>query len=707
MIYLMNLLLFTFVITTSAFAESGSVPSSALELMAREESSNQAARFEAKLGCSEEETPRCLPDALGGYTRWANSVNNLHGGSGICTLRPDEKVNGSGVTDQWACLTKYQEIREELWKKKHEEFFTDPFVPRDYFELKKKFPRALLVNYTSLAKEVAFVDYKCGKFNLECWQHFSHVIESLLYGLPDVVCAHPGTVNRTRFPAKTLQADAEASEQCLDFAYLTFKKSYRRLVSENLTPDTIPNVAVESYEKLGKTNENLLKMQFSMLKQLGENFPKNDRRFGGNPIAIVYNRTMDRFAEQIKKIDPAYELSFSRADETERMDLSTLPIQPVVVPVGTISAPEVKIVGKRTSANVVEESYVITSDYFAPVPSIVTGKIKFVDGTESKPKTFLNMRMWSGGKEIILKEAISASAGASSSVSEAPPSEVLPTKLIQEKVSKPDDVELTELATLQAKMEITSEINCQNGDAKRACLYYQAYLKETIPSQLSLVCKTEECHTKYQALQKSLKDQLKAGLFPELESLAANGAFVDPFKATDTFKEAVRAQKAYDDVMKPVLLKYLPLVKLKALEGGASARLVASELCSKDQQAETGGSYQSCLASSEAMVKVVKAGESLRPTRIEQGPILLKAMSGVSDSIASQSARPSGSPKSSAEAKTSSASSVNVSSSMGSKAVGQESTRIAEKAELNPTKKKSVDPEAQLREAKEAAKLFD
>lgn len=543
----MKLILLGILITPLTYAV---VPQSAIDMITRQEHYLQTDRFEAKVGCSAEDTPHCDSESKAKHDRWAEAVNKMS--SGVCMLRPDEQVNSSGVSNQWECLTKYQEIREGFWKRNHEEFFErNKLIPSDYFEIKKKYPKAVLGPVTSYIEQLLFIDYKCGKFNFECATHFAIIVDQIIYSLPDIVCANAATKNRTRGIAERFQANEEASQQCLDFAYEVMAKGFKKAESEKIAVDSIPNAAVETWYKPNSTNQNGLKHQFLTLKNIAGSF-KDEKRFSGSPLAIVYNRIMTRFAAQIKTLDAAFDVSWSRVDDVPKIDLATLPIEPVVIPVGQITPPDARLIGIRTSANVIDESFTINGNYLAPATSWIMAKNAI--GEEKLKACY---QQFKNSKPVIIPIAIELTnqGAAPITATSAPISQysLLPTA-----VEKPVDTRLLELAQQQSKIELLIAVNCTDTSDSQSCQAYRMLLNQSIPNQLSLICKNDECIAGYKAMQLTAKQDILAGLTSDVANLRVENAVVDPLKASEALVQESNDQAAYEKTVKPYVLKLSP-----------------------------------------------------------------------------------------------------------------------------------------------------
>lgn len=562
-----------------------SVPQAAIDIITREEAQLVDDRFTGKLECSGEEVPRCTPIGAALYNNWAKVFNARQGKSGACLVskHPDKAPpNSYGVTDQWACLTRHQEIREDIWKKRHEAFFAaDKFVPPDYFEIKAKYPRAVMNPYTIITKEALFIDYKCAKLSHECARHFRIVLEWLLK-LPLNECS----VAR--------QGDADAASQCMAFAYEVMNKSFKNAEAEGYKPDTIPNVAVDNwFNRWGDTHIVTIKFNFDDLKHARDDLPASEQ-FAGNPLAIIYNRIMDRLAAAVKKNDPSYDVSFVRADDKPRGDLSRLAVKPVVTPIGVIRNPDamkIPLIVTPTFNHEGKGPITLKGDFSAPGAAMVIAKISPL--SEETDELLVNWN-YRNGKPFFLPDAIAIGEVPSSvatnpvPVTEAPQTKEKPLVLATEtKLPRSLEQSLEELATLHAKVQIVSDLNCAGESGHASCGKYRIYLEQTVPHQLGVLCKDEACRQNYLGIQASTLSAMKARMYPELDDLTAEGVFVDPFKVSEAYRVASKEKEAFNKTVRPYLAKIVSRRALPQVEWTKDVRDISPAVCSEESVACT------------------------------------------------------------------------------------------------------------------------
>lgn len=705
-----NYILFSLLFTSLAHATSATpeIPQKVIDQMVRLELKYQNYRFMAKVGCSAEEIPRCGAHTKTDYDEWVNSVNAIYGGAGFCMLKPDEAVNSSGVTDQWKCLNKYQEISEDIWKKKHEEFFqTGNLYPRDFFEIKKKYPKVVGYQGSQFIEDALFIDYKCQKFNFECVMHFNISMQSILETLPNYGCAYAGSPNPANKQRERLQVDQEASEQCLDMAYEIFNKGYKRAIDESIKIDSIPNPAVESwYESWyvkNKGKEDSLKSQFNELKRWPSEFAK-DKRFATSPYASIYNRIMEKFSAKIKELDPVYDVSYEKTSVVEP-NLATLPIEPVVVPVGEIKNPDAVMGAVRISPTVIDQVFKIKGDYLAPIASYIT--VKDYNG-----ESVVNVcyHRYKNGEAVklpyALLESSDSSAPVATSVETTKPkaAEVSPLASNNEaNTNKPADTSLNELATLQSKFEIVSDLNCKGDASFKACAYYKTYLTENVPYQLGILCKTDACRENYKVIQQQKKAELMANLYPELDSLVGSGSFVDPFKVSGAYAAAAKEKAAYNNVMKPFLAKVVSVQMLPEVSWKADEKKLVNAVCDQTQQQQTGGDYSACVASASNMARDIStssaSSKGYAGQKIGVKPHFVPVNSLRDDLGGIRAADVVSSPQAKAEAK--------VDTSVSRTDSAKVDTSVSQKASVGAKKRKVLSREEQYKEAKEAMKVFN
>jgi hypothetical protein len=586
--------------------------------------------FNKYMRCSREEIPRCYD----GHIHGAEIQGEHVVASEVCLLRNNEKVNSYGVTDQSACLTKHQEIRNLLFPKALEKYFLDSpdrrFLPKDFFEILDKYPKVL--NVEVIAERASQVIKGAYGMSIECafLQNMCDLNISLgfFWGVTEVIRRYCQSPTKPTFNNYSLfvdrfylQPDDEAALQCSAFYKEVIARGFNQMIDEGYPRKIIlnSNDRDTEYENFIARSKQL-QLDFDNLvkdpQQLKKAFNFYSAKYSGKtsgvsriydfPWGMIQVKTIKLLQDLLRTADPTFDTTLP-ADRLsyEEYSYTNLPKKNWITKTDPIIIPQV------TCDQF--DNISVFGDFISPgkacgIPYrglLLCNRHRYcglVDGIkDGKPIPILG--------PVIYLPNLFVDVPPVQAQQKAANQPLVNSNVASNEANETRSNHFLELAKFQSKIELSNELNCSTSKEAKICKVFSHDLTTKIPGNLNSLCKNNlTCVDDYKTYQSVHKEGMKLDLHPEIASFKIEGAFLDPFITNKAIREYHYEVFAEEKVMKPALLKILSPGVFKSYSLDANLDRITNKVCDRAEQEEAGGDYNKCRNIAKKIVESLGSG---------------------------------------------------------------------------------------------------
>jgi hypothetical protein len=644
-------IILTLLLITKIFAQETQIVSQeGIDLITQRELRILPLMFNKYMRCSREEIPRCYD----GHIHGAELENEHVIASEVCLLRYNEKVNSYGVTDQSACLTKHQEIRDLLFPKALEKYFLDwpdrRFLPKDFFEILDKYPKVLNVEVIAeRASQVikgAYGSYiDCTFLNNWCGLNIS---SNFFWGVTEVIRRYCQSPNKPTFTNYSLfadrfylQPDDEAALQCSAFYKEVISRGFNQMIDEGYPRKIIlysndKDTEYESFIARSKQLQLDLDNRVKDPSQLKEAFNFYSGKTSGFsriydfPWGMIQVKTIKLLQDLLRTADPTFDTTLPPDRLSyEEYSFTNLPKKnwitktaPIIIPQVTCDQfDNISVIGDFISpgkaCGIPHRGLLLCNRHkdCGLVDGIKNGKpIPMLGPVIYLPNLFVDVPPVQAQQKAENQPLVNSNV--TSTDANQP---LLNSNVTSNEANETLSNQFLELAKFQSKIELSNELNCSTSKETKICKAFSNDLTTNIPGNLNSLCKTNlTCVDYYKTYQAALKEGMKQELHPEIASFKVEGAFVEPFKTNRAIQEYYYEAFAEEKVIKPALLKILSPRTLRSYSLNANLDRITRKVCDKTEQEEAGGDYNKCRNIAKKIV------ESLGSARLTLSSPMLK-----------------------------------------------------------------------------------